>query len=72
MRIQFEVSDTDLKLIECLMEQTGIKTRRNLLNSAVALFAWVVKERKAGKIVISLDENNKKVRELVMPALSGL
>jgi hypothetical protein len=72
MRIQYEVSDKQLEAIKALVEITGVKTRTELLNNALALFEWAVKEKKSGRTIASLDETDNVKRELVIPALSSL
>ena len=72
MRIQYEVSKKQLEAIKALVDITGVKTRTELLNNALALLEWAVNEKKSGRAIASLDETDKVRRELVMPALSSL
>ena len=47
-------------------------TKKDLFNNALSLFRWAVEERKSGRIIASIDGEEKSVREVVMPALSDL
>ena len=64
-----EIPDDRASELRALMEQCGISTQRDLLNNALALFAWAVNERSTGRIIASVDEENMKFKELTMPAL---
>jgi len=70
-RIQFELSEDRVKELEGMMQQAGIVTRRDLFNNALTLFEWVINEKKAGRIVASIDEANHRYKELVMPSLES-
>ena len=67
LRIQFEISNNRLKEFEGLMDETGVATKKELLNNALTLLEWAIEEQKKGNIIASLDERAKKYRELVMP-----
>lgn len=68
-RIQLELPEERLSELERLMEQTGITTKKDLLNSALTLFEWAVRERQAGRTIASVDEQNQRYKELVMTSL---
>lgn len=68
VRVQFEVTDKQLEAIENLKDITGLRTKKDLLNSALTLLEWFVGERKAGRIVGSLDQEQK-LREIRMPGV---
>lgn len=71
-RIQFELSEDRVKELEGLMREAGIVTRKDLFNNALTLFEWAVREKKAGRIVASIDENSHRYKELVMPSLASV
>jgi len=52
------------------MREAGITTKKDLLNNAVTLFEWAVNEKRNGNIIASIDEQNNKVKEVVMPSLA--
>jgi hypothetical protein len=55
-------------IVKQLMEETGLATRKDLFNHALTLFEWAVNERKAGRLVASVDTNNQ-LKAIVMPPL---
>jgi hypothetical protein len=70
-RIQFELSEEKLNELESLMEETGVRTKKDLFNNALTLLEWAIAERKAGRIIASVDEKENKYKEIVMPVLSA-
>jgi hypothetical protein len=68
-RIQLELPAERLQELEQLMQQTDLDTKKDLLNSALTLFEWAVKERQAGRTLASIDEQTQRYREIVLPAL---
>jgi len=67
-RLQFEVPEDKAKEIETMMAETGIKTNKELVSNALALFLWSVREVKRGRMIASVDEANGKYKEIRMPA----
>jgi hypothetical protein len=72
VRIQFELPEEKVKELEALMREAQISTRKDLFNNALTLFEWALQERKTGRTIASVDEHNKKYKELVMPALAAV
>src|SRR5207249_1335495 len=54
-RIQFEINDTQHKMLDDLMKVTGISTKTEFLNNAFTLLEWAIEERRAGRIIASVD-----------------
>ena len=48
-RIQFELSESKIKELEALMEETGVKTKKDILNNALSFLEWAIKERKRAR-----------------------
>jgi len=69
VRIQLDIPDDRVKELDALMEDTGVATRKELFNNALALFDWAVRERALGHIIASVNEDEKKMKELMMPSL---
>ncbi len=69
IRIQLELPQERVRELEELMGQTGLTTKKDLLNDALSLFEWAVKERKAGRAIASVDEPHQRYKEVVMPSL---
>lgn len=72
VRIQFELPEEKVKELEQLMKAARITTRKDLFNNALTLFEWAIQERQSGRSIASVDEDNKKYKELVMPALMAV
>jgi hypothetical protein len=68
-RINFEVDEKQARYIDELVDQTGLKTKVNLFNTALTLFEWAVRERQAGRAICSQDVNTAAIREIEMPGL---
>jgi metal-responsive CopG/Arc/MetJ family transcriptional regulator len=68
-RIQLELPEDRVRELDELMDQTGLSTRKDLLNQALTLFKWALRERQAGRMIASVDEAQNRYKELSMPAL---
>ena len=51
------------------MKELGISTKKDLLNQAITLLEWAVTERKAGRIIASVDESHDQYKQVVLPAV---
>ena len=69
VRIQLDIPDDRVKELDTLMEETGAATRKELFNNALTLFEWAVKEKALGRMIASVDDDEKKLKELLMPPL---
>jgi hypothetical protein len=70
IRIQFELPEERVRELEQLMKEADISTKKELLNTALTLFQWVVQEKQNGNIIASIDEKQNRLKELIMPVLS--
>jgi metal-responsive CopG/Arc/MetJ family transcriptional regulator len=71
-RIQFELPEEKVSELERLMDESGIKTRKDLLNNALMLLEMAIKERKEGRTLVSVDEKKNRYKEVLMPILSSI
>ena len=69
MRIQLDLDEKGVKLLDRLKITTGSRTHKELFNNAITLLDWAISQRQSGRIVASLDESNQNYKELQMPAL---
>jgi len=69
MRVQFDFSEERIDELKALMAETGSDTYKGLINNALSVFEWAVKEVKSGLNVAAINEKNRSYRVLVMPAL---
>jgi hypothetical protein len=72
VRIQFELPEEKVSELKKLMEESGIKTRKDLLNNALMLLEWAISERRAGRTIVSVDEKKNRFKEVLMPILSSI
>ena len=70
-KIQFELPIEKVREMEEMMRLTGITTRKEFFNNALTLLAWAIHEMYMGNIIASIDEKNKKFKEVVMPILAN-
>jgi hypothetical protein len=70
-RLQIELSTDKLRQLEDLMENTGLATKKDRVNNALTLLTWAVRETKIGRKIVSLDEQSKQYKEILLPALEN-
>jgi len=67
MRLQFEMTRERIQELDDLVNRLGLKTRANLLNEALTLYEWALRELESGRIIASLDEEKDQYKEIEMP-----
>lgn len=72
VRIQLELPEEQVEALDLLSEQLGIRTRKELFNNALTLLEWAVQERKAGRFIASVDEDQTRLREILLPVLQSV
>jgi hypothetical protein len=71
-RIQFLMDDDLARELDKLVEKNGLKTRTQLLNVALTLFEWAVRERETGNIIASVNERTERYKEIDLPGFPPL
>jgi len=71
VRIQLDLPEDQVAELDKLMEETRLTTRKDLFNNALTLFSWAVKAKKAGRVIASVD-GNQRIRELVMLSIENI
>jgi len=69
-RVQLDLAPSQMERLNWLMEVCEIETRKELMNTALSIFEWAVKEVMDGKTIASVDKQAKHFTDLVMPALA--
>ena len=69
-RLQIELSPEMLHQLEDLMRTTGLATKKELVNNALTLLTWAVREVEGGSLIVSLDEKERRYKEFLLPALT--
>jgi Uncharacterized protein conserved in bacteria (DUF2191). len=73
MRFQFEIDEEWLQKLEELMKLGGLRTKKELMNNALTVLDWAVKQRLARRVVLSVAEDDDGTeRELEMPYLNAV
>jgi predicted DNA-binding protein len=70
VRFQFELPKENSDRLEELAKQVGV-TKREIINNALTLFDWAIEEVKAGKIIASVDEEEERYKEVLLPLLGA-
>lgn len=69
MRIQIDVDDNGVQVLNDIKQATGLTTYKDIFNNAITLFEWAIRQRVGGRVIASLDERTKRYKEMTMPAL---
>jgi len=69
MRIQIVVDDTYKDMLDELKLVTGLTQWQDLFSDAITMYNWGVQQRRQGRIITSMDEQEENYRELQMPSL---
>jgi hypothetical protein len=69
VRLQVELDREKNEELEAMMREGNVRTKKDLINSALTLLKWAMNERKEGRIIASVDEEKDTYKQLVMPIL---
>jgi hypothetical protein len=69
IKFELDLPESKVKELEAMMRKTSICTRKDLLNNALTLLQWAIKQKEKGNIITSVNETEKSIAELVMPCL---
>jgi len=70
VRLQIELDEDKMKELEQLMQEGKARTKKDFINAALTLMKWAMRERRAGRIIASIDEKKDGYKEIEMPILS--
>jgi Arc/MetJ family transcription regulator len=70
VRLQIDLDEEQMKTLAQMMAEGKVRTKKELFNAALTLLRWAMKERKAGRIIASVDVSRDSYKELEMPVLS--
>lgn len=71
-RFQVEIMREELEEMERLRELGGLSSKKELLNNALTLLKWAVRQKEQGFSIASVYENGEVRRELEMPYLESV
>ena len=69
-RLQVDMTRERLEAIDQLVRITGLATRKELLDNALTLLAWAVRETRKGRPIGSADQSGGNFKEVAMPCLA--
>ena len=72
MRIQVEISPDQFNKLQEFQKIGEKCTLKELLNIAFTLLKWAIKQKKQGRLILSLDPRDGKATELQMPYLENI
>jgi hypothetical protein len=70
VRVQIEFSEGQMRLLDQLMRDSGVRTKKELVFNALTLLAWAVREKRASRIIASIDHTGRSF-EVLLPALQN-
>ena len=66
-RLQIDVTDAQVEELERVMKECGISTKKELINNALTLLEWAIRERKRGRIIAAIDEGAERSMNCTCP-----
>lgn len=69
VKFQIEFSEAQIENLDKLQAVGGLSTRKELINNALSLLQWAVKEVSEGRIIASVDEKGGRYKEITLPVL---
>lgn len=67
-RVQLDLSHEEVTRLDALRDSCGLRSRSDVVRSALAIIDWMVSETEAGRKVVATG--NDLVSELVMPGIT--
>ena len=68
VKFQFEMPQANADRLEQLARESGV-TKKDIINNAMTLLEWAIDEVKAGRTIASIDAQENRYKELVLPLL---
>jgi hypothetical protein len=70
-RFQLDLTEQEHDELENLMEAAGLKTKREMVSNALALYHWAATERLYGRGLASIDRDGRVIKQFEMPSLAA-
>lgn len=71
-RLQFDVSDSEVRELDRLMTKCGLLTRKDMFNNALTLLRWAAREIENDRDIASVDDKTEQYFILNMPIFDAL
>jgi hypothetical protein len=72
MQISVDISDEGVAELNALKKETGAPSYTELFNNGVTLLKWASEQKKAGRLIASLDEAKTSYKEVSLPILDHI
>lgn len=72
VRLQVELTEERMNAIDKIVKLTGMASRKEFFDNALAAMAWMVREVQSGRIIASVSHDHSSFKELVMPSLTPI
>lgn len=72
VRFQIELAQAKMKELERLRELGGMRTKKELFNTALTILKWAAQRRAQGYSIGSTNQRGESFRELDMPFLEAV
>lgn len=69
MRLNFDFADERVGDLKQLQAETGAESMKDLVNNALSLLEWAVKETEDGNEIAAVNQGDETYRVLVLPLL---
>ena len=66
-QVRFEISDEQDDRLNEMVASYGCKDKRDLVNTAITLLEWSIKQVRKGRAIACVDEERGKYKTLTMP-----
>jgi hypothetical protein len=71
-RFQIDLTDEELNSIDRLGSLAGLRTKKEVMLSALTLLKWAARETMMGRMVCSVDETTNAIKQFELPALCAI
>ena len=68
-KLQVEINQEQLAGLNELQDAGGLRTKKELLDNALTLLKWAVRQMREGNLIISMNPQTGALRELEVPYL---
>src|SRR5205823_13649035 len=69
VRVQIDMLPERCADLDRLMNETSMRTRRELFDQALTLFEWAVGESRQGRLIAAVEPAARGYQQVVMPSL---
>lgn len=67
--LELDVSDSTAERLRDIRRVLGLRTTRDLVQSALAILGWMASEKQQGRTIVSVDRETGAQKELDLPSL---